>query len=57
MNIDDLGINIKKVKCPDCGQEQPMLRKPKSIREALFGGWTCEKCGCKMNKFGEKRSK
>jgi transposase-like protein len=55
MDIDDLGINIKKVKCPDCGQEQPMIRKPKNIREALFGGWTCEKCGCKMNKFGKKR--
>lgn len=48
------GVNTEKVKCPKCGQEQPKIRIPKGIKEALWGGWTCENCGCKMDKYGNE---
>lgn len=48
------GVNIKKIICPDCGTQQPRIRMPKSLREALWGGTTCNNCGCKMDKFGQK---
>jgi predicted RNA-binding Zn-ribbon protein involved in translation (DUF1610 family) len=47
-----LGINLSKVFCPKCGQPMPMIRKPKNQRQALWGGWTCPKCGCEMDKYG-----
>jgi len=51
---DKMGINLEPVRCPKCGIEQPKLRLPKGIKEALWGGWTCEKCGCKMDKYGNE---
>ena len=39
-------VNLKKVNCPDCGAEQPKIRKPKNLRQVLWGGNTCENCGC-----------
>ncbi len=50
-------INLKKVNCPDCGEEQPKARKPKNMRQALWGGNTCESCGCEMDRFGNKVEK
>ena len=55
--MDNKGINLEKVKCPKCGTEQPKFRLPKGIKEALWGGWTCEKCGCKMDKYGNEIKK
>lgn len=52
----DFGINFKKVKCPKCNSVQPRLRKPSSLTEALWGGYTCKECGCKMDKYGVERS-
>ena len=46
------GINFKRFNCPKCGTQAPIIRKTKSIREALWGGWTCQKCGCKLDKWG-----
>ena len=54
LTTKDFGINLKKVNCPQCKIEQPVIRKPKGWREILFGGYTCKVCGCKMDKFGEK---
>jgi hypothetical protein len=51
------GINLKKVFCPKCKTEQPRLRKPKGLYEVLWGGNTCENCGCKMDKYGNERTK
>jgi hypothetical protein len=46
------GINTKPANCPACGCPVPQVRQPKSIRQALWGGWRCEKCGCEMDKWG-----
>jgi transposase-like protein len=40
--------------CPKCGAEQPVFRIPKDWRQLLFGGWTCKKCGCRMDRQGNK---
>ena len=52
-----LSVNLKAVKCPECGIEQPKVRKPKGMQEILWGGSTCKECGCKMDKQGKKRIK
>jgi hypothetical protein len=51
------GINLIKVNCPNCDIAQPVMRIPKDIKELLWGGWTCRKCECKMDKYGKIISK
>jgi hypothetical protein len=51
------GINFKPVKCPRCGTPAPTIRKPTSLDETLWGGWTCPNCGCKVDKWGRDISK
>lgn len=46
------GINTKPVNCPACGTPMPQVRQPKSLRQALWGGGRCGKCGCEMDKWG-----
>jgi len=48
------GVNLKRVYCPNCNLKQPILRSPKSIDQAVSGGYICENCKTKMNKFGDK---
>jgi len=45
------GMNLESVNCPACGSPLPQVRQPKSFRQALWGGWTCAKCGCEMDKW------
>lgn len=47
-------VNLKPTNCPECGEVQPKVRKPKNFREALWGGNTCNNCGCEMDRFGKK---
>ena len=47
------GINLKTVCCPNCGNKNPKIRKPTSLGQALWGGWTCQKCNCEMDKWGK----
>ncbi|MFV0531655.1 MAG: hypothetical protein ACK5MD_09515 [Flavobacteriales bacterium] len=47
-----LGINVNRVYCPKCNEKQPIIRKPKNQRQALYGGYTCKKCGTEMDKYG-----
>ena len=47
-----LGINIKRVHCPNCNAKQPIARKPANQRQMLFGGYTCKQCNTEMDKFG-----
>lgn len=44
------GVNFEQVNCPRCHAAR--VRKPKSRREMLWGGGTCDKCGCEMDKWG-----
>lgn len=41
-------------KCPRCGTQLPMIRKPASASEMMWGGWTCPQCGCKIDKYGRE---
>lgn len=47
-----MGINFERVDCPDCGMRQPVMRAPKSFRQAMFGGYTCAGCGQDLDKWG-----
>jgi hypothetical protein len=42
--------------CPRCGTRLPMIRKPASAEEMMWGGWTCRTCGCKVDKYGRERA-
>jgi hypothetical protein len=44
------------IKCPRCGTAMPMIRKPTSMQETLWGGWTCPQCDCKVDKYGKERA-
>ena len=50
------GINLGRVYCPRCQTRLPMIRRPTSSREALWGGWTCPNCGCNVDKWGREVS-
>ena len=56
------GINTDQVFCPRCNTPLPQIRKPQTLREALWGGGTCSACGAHIDKWGrelvspEKRS-
>ncbi len=43
--------------CPNCGLKVPAIRKPTSIRQAFWGGWTCSVCNCEINKWGKEIQK
>jgi hypothetical protein len=49
------GIGVFGASCPRCAAPLPTVRKATSMREALWGGWTCEKCGCKIDRQGLER--
>lgn len=42
------------VACPRCGTEMPLLRKPASVEQGLWGGYTCPKCGTQMDAAGKE---
>ena len=50
------GIPLGQVSCPKCGAQQPKVRKPNGWNEALWGGYTCQQCGVKMDKYGRIRA-
>jgi hypothetical protein len=45
-------VFARRVSCPRCGLLMPVPRKPTSRRQMLYGGWTCEGCGCEMDANG-----
>jgi len=49
-----LGLVMPRRKCPDCGELFPRFRKPANRQQALWGGGTCPKCGCKVDRRGRK---
>jgi len=38
--------------CPECNTPVPAVRRPTSLRQFLWGGWTGEKCGTEMDRQG-----
>ena len=40
--------------CPDCGTPVPRVRNPTSLRQALWGGWTCKNCSTEMDSQGRE---
>jgi hypothetical protein len=46
------GVNLESLNCPTCGSPVAQVRQPKSFSQALWGGWTCAKCGGEMDKWG-----
>jgi hypothetical protein len=50
------GINLRRVPCPGCRTELPVMRWPRSFRQVLWGGWTCRSCGMELDKWGRAAS-
>ena len=46
------GIPLGPVACSRCGTRQPVLRTPRSARQALWGGYTCATCGAELDTWG-----
>lgn len=46
----------KPMSCPRCGTEMPMLRMPRTTKQALWGGFTCPNCGAEMDRQGREIS-
>jgi hypothetical protein len=47
-----MGINTRSVACPTCLTGLPIIRFPMSLRQVLFGGWTCNQCGTETDMWG-----
>jgi hypothetical protein len=54
--LEYFGAN-RDVKCPSCGTSLPVWRKPQTIYEFLWGGWTCARCGQKIDGSGGPRNR
>jgi hypothetical protein len=51
------GINLQGLggaDCPRCGESQPAVRVPRSLNQALWGGWTCPGCDSEIDKWGRE---
>lgn len=46
------GLSFSRIVCPACGTQAPVVRKPTSLKQAMWGGWTCTKCGQEVDKWG-----
>jgi hypothetical protein len=40
--------------CPVCGTPLPKFRKTRSVKQALYGGWTCSFCGAEVDRQGRE---
>jgi hypothetical protein len=48
------GINLSAVSCPCCKAFLQQVRKPASLRQAMWGGCTCSACGVEVDKWGRQ---
>jgi hypothetical protein len=48
------GVNFNPVRCPRCDTKPSGIRMPRSLREVLWGGWTCPKCGARIDKWWQE---
>ena len=49
------GMNFSAARCGECDNPAPTVRVPRSFYETLWGGWTCDRCGCENDKWGRLR--
>lgn len=47
-----VGLTLNPLSCPKCGTKVPHLREPNSMRQEIWGGWTCSGCGVEMDRNG-----
>ncbi len=50
-------LSQKPVKCAACGREQPKMRKPANMEQAMWGGYTCAGCGANLDAKGKVKAK
>ncbi|MFN7054829.1 helix-turn-helix domain-containing protein [Hyphomonas sp.] len=50
---DAWAIDLSARSCPVCDHPLPAIRTPKSVGQALRGGWTCSQCGSTVSKTGK----
>ena len=48
------GINLDPTPCPSCNALIPQVRTPRSLKQALWGGSTCQRCGTESDKWGRR---
>lgn len=48
------GINLSPVSCPRCKASLPQVRRPTSLRQAMWGGYVCPACGAQVDKWGRQ---
>lgn len=41
-------------KCPQCAEPLPAFRLPDSWGRLWRGGWTCAKCGCRIDRYDNR---
>ncbi len=52
-NIDNYAVYSSHGRvCPRCQAPLPTARMPTNMRQFLFGGWTCKRCGAELDKQG-----
>lgn len=40
--------------CPNCGENLPVIRMPRNLRQFLWGGWSCSRCGTEFDSLRKK---
>ena len=48
-------MNFAETNCPECDEPFPRVRVPKGWKEFWWGGWTCQKCNKKFDKWLKPR--
>ena len=47
-----LGLLLPRRNCPTCGEPLPKFRRPRNMRQRLWGGSTCPRCGAEVDRRG-----
>jgi hypothetical protein len=47
-------LYLVRQRCPQCTTPFPRLRWPVNRRQALWGGNTCRRCGCEIDRWGRR---
>jgi transposase len=41
-------------KCPECGKPLPKFGNPQNTKQGVAEGWTCQNCGCQVDRSGNR---